>query len=202
MKIHKLSGKKQTQEQGGFTLVETMIAIVVMTVGLLALVATFASALAATQSAQEDLVARHKALDAMESIYTARNSRQIPFASLDNTASGGIFLGGAQPLLCPGADGIVGTGDDAPCTVPNTGAACPGGIECLVLPGSDGVLGNADDITQSLANFTRTITFNPVLLPTGGVNGNLKAVTITVAYSKAGLPNRSYTVNGLISSYH
>jgi type II secretory pathway pseudopilin PulG len=192
-------------QQGGFTLVETMIAVVVMTVGLLALIASFATALAATQSAQEDLIARHKSLDAMESIYTARNAQQIPFASINNTASGGIFLGGAQPLLCPGADGIVGTGDDAPCTVPGSGAACPGGVECLVLPGADGILGNGDDVTQSLSNFTRTIAFNNVLLPAaqgGGVNANLIAVTITVAYSKGGWPVRSYTVNGLISSYH
>jgi prepilin-type N-terminal cleavage/methylation domain-containing protein len=199
MRMQQKACKKQ---QRGFTLIETMIAIVVMTVGLLALVASFAAALTATQSAQEDLIARHKALDAMESIYTARNAQQIPFASINNTASGGIFLGGAQPLLCAGADGIVGTGDDAPCTVPNSGAACPGGVECLVLPGSDGILGTADDITQSLSNFSRTITFNPTLLPSGGTNTNLIAVTITVTYSKAGWPNRSYTVNGLISSYH
>jgi prepilin-type N-terminal cleavage/methylation domain-containing protein len=199
MRIEKNDCNKQ---QRGFTLIETMIAIVVMTVGLLALVASFATALTATQSAQEDLIARHKALDAMESIYTARNAQQISFASINNTASGGIFLSGAQPLQCAGADGIVGTGDDAPCTVPNSGAACPGGVECLVLPGSDGILGTADDITQSLSNFSRTITFNPTLLPSGGTNTNLIAVTITVTYSKAGWPNRSYTVNGLISSYH
>jgi prepilin-type N-terminal cleavage/methylation domain-containing protein len=199
MRIEKKDGKKQ---QRGFTLIETMIAIVVMTVGLLALVASFAAALTATQSAQEDLVARHKALDAMESIYTARNAQQIPFASINNTASGGIFLSGAQPLLCAGADGIVGTGDDAPCVIPGSGAACPGGIECLRLPGADGILGNGDDITQSLSNFSRTITFNPTLLPSGAPNQNLIAVTITVTYSKAGWPNRDYTVNGLISSYH
>lgn len=193
---------KIQRQARGFTLIETMIAIVVMTVGLLALVASFASALAATQSAQEDLVARHKALDAMESIYTARNSQQIPFSSINNTASGGIFLSGPQPLLCAGPDGIVGTGDDVPCTVPNSGAPCPGGVECLVLPGPDGVLGTADDLTQSLSNFTRTIAFNNVLLPTGAVNQNLIAVTITVSYSKAGWPIRSYTVNGLISAYN
>src|SRR5262249_17473562 len=114
--------KNRRVAQQGFTLIETMIAIVVLSVGLLALVASFATALTATQSAQEDLIARHKALDAMESIYTARNAQQIPFASINNTASGGIFLSGAQPLLCAGADGIVGTGDDAPCTIPSNGA--------------------------------------------------------------------------------
>jgi type II secretory pathway pseudopilin PulG len=190
--------------QGGFTLLETMIAILVMTIGLLALIASFATAISATASSQEDLIARHKALDAMESIYTARNSQQLPFASINSTTANppGIFLAGAQQLLCAGPDGIVGTADDTPCTAPDTGAACPGGVECLVLPGPDGILGTADDVTQSLGNFRRTIAFNPVLLPSGAINTNLIAVTISISYTKAGWPARTYIVNGLISSYH
>ena len=64
--------------------VEVMIATVVMTIGMLAVMASFATAIIATASAQEDLIARHKALDAMESIYTARNSQQLPFSSIQN----------------------------------------------------------------------------------------------------------------------
>src|SRR5580693_8513919 len=188
--------------QGGFTLLETMIAILVMTIGLLALMASFATAISATASSQEDLIARHKALDAMESIYTARNSQQLPFASINNVAAGGIFLPGSLPLLCAGPDGIVGTADDTNCTAPDTGAACPGGVECLILPGPDGILGTFDDLPQSLSNFRRSISFNPVFLPSGAVNTNLIAVTIAVTYVKPGWPARTYTVNGLISSYH
>ena len=199
---HKKQFARKRAAEGGFTLLETMIAIVVMTVGLLAVMASFATAIAATASAQEDLIARHKALDVMESIYTARNSQQLPFASINNVASGGIFLTGALPLLCAGPDGLVGTADDVPCTAPDTGAACPGGVECLVLPGPDGVLGTADDVTQSLGNFRRTITFNQVLLPSGAVNSELIAVTIAITYQKPGWPARTYTVNGLVSSYH
>jgi len=194
----KFIGKQRAQR--GFSLIEVMIAIIIMTVGILAVIASFATAIAATASAQEDLIARHKALDAMESIYTARNSQQLPFASINNVASGGIFLSGPRPLLCAGPDGIVGTADDVPCTAPDTGAACPGGVECLVLPGPDGVLGTGDDVTQSLGNFT--ITFNQVLLPSGVVNQNLIAVNITVAYVKAGWPAGTYSVNALVSSYH
>ena len=204
MTHEKQSVTKQSAE-GGFTLLEVMIAIMVMTIGLLAVIATFATAISATASAQEDLVARHKALDAMESIYTARNSQQLPFASIQNIANGGVFKGGAQQLLCAGPDGLVGTADDVACTAPDTGAACPGGVECLVLPGPDVVLGTADDVTQSLSNFTRTITFGQVQLPAsqgGGVNPNLVSVAITVSYTKPGWPARAYTVNSLISSYH
>jgi type IV pilus modification protein PilV len=198
-------GKHRAQR--GFSLLEVMIAMVVLTVGLLAVILAFGTAISATEWAQEDLIARHKALDAMESIYTARNSQQLPFAAIQNIANGGIFLSGAQNLLCAGADGIVGTADDVACTAPDTGAACPGGIECLVLPGPDGVLGTIDDETVSLTNFTRTISFNTIFLPPaqgGGVNTNLIGITITINYSKPGRwgYNRSYTVNGLVSSYH
>jgi len=77
-------------------------------------------------------------------------------------------------------------------------------VECLVLPGPDGILGTADDITESLSNFTRTITFAPVFLPTGAVNTNLIGVTVTVSYIKPGQqgPPYNYTVAGLVSSYH
>jgi prepilin-type N-terminal cleavage/methylation domain-containing protein len=195
------NSKKRNREQG-FSLIEVMIAIVVMSIGLLAVIASFATAVAATQSAEEDLVARQKTLEAMESIYTARNSQQIPFSSVANIANGGIFKSGAQRMLCAGPDGLVGTIDDVACTKQN-GTTCPdGGAECMVLPGPDGVLGTADDTTMSLANFTRTITINQVLLPNGTVNPNLAAITITVRYAKPGLPARSFTANGLISSYH
>lgn len=186
----------------GFTLIEVMIAIVVMSVGLLAVIASFATAISATQSAQEDLIARQKVLEAMESIYTARNAQQIPFASVANASSGGIFLDGAQPMKCAGPDGLVGTGDDVTCTT-QAGANCPnGGAECMVLPGPDGILGTGDDVIMSLGNFTRTIAVSPVLLANGNVNANMMAISITVSYTKAGLPARSFTANGLISSYH
>jgi len=191
--------------QRGFSLIEVLISMAVMTIGICAVLMVFATAIRATSSAEEDLVARHKAMDAMESIYTARNSQQLPFASINNVASGGVFLSGAQTLQCAGPDGLVGTADDVPCTAPDTGAACPGGVECLVLPGPDGILGTADDVTVSLSNFTRTITFSPVQQTINGVssnNPNLIAVAITVTYSKADWPTRTYTLNGLISSYH
>jgi hypothetical protein len=46
---------------------------------------------------------------------------------------------------------------------------------------------------------------NPVSQTVNGVtsiNQNLIAVTISVSYTKAGWPARTYNVNSLISSYH
>jgi type II secretory pathway pseudopilin PulG len=197
--------ENQQTKQTGFALIEAMIALVVLTVGLCGVLASLQYAIEGTESAQEDLIARHKAMDALESIYTARNSQQIAFSSINNISQGGIFTDGALPLLCAGPDGLVGTADDVACTAPDTGAACPGGVECLVLPGPDGILGTADDETFSLSNFTRTIAFNPVTQIINGnssTNENLIAVTITVAYTKPGFHSRAYSVNALISNYH
>jgi len=184
----------------GFSLVEVMISIVIVSIGLSALVAVFGVAVGASKSAQEDLIARQKALEAMESIFTARNTQQITFAAIANIPSGGIFTAGPTALLAAGPDGLVGTADDLP--YPANGA-CPAGPECLVLPGRDGILGTADDVAMSLANFTRTIAINNVLEADGvTVNPNLKQIVVTVSYTKPGLTvPRSYTVDSLISTY-
>ena len=96
---------RKHRTQRGVALIEVMIAMVVLTIGFMGVLMSFANAIEATEWAQEDLIARHKALDAMESIYTARNSQQLPFASINNVVNGGIFLSGALPLLCAGPDG-------------------------------------------------------------------------------------------------
>ena len=180
----------------GFSLLEVMISTVIVTVGLLAVVGSFGAAIASTQSAQEDLIAKQKALEAVESIFTSRNTQQIVFGQIANASSGGIFKDGYQPLLAAGQDGLVGTVDD-------TGfPGCPGGIECLMLPGADGILGTADDIQLTLDNFSRQILITPVLNPDGTVNPNLKQITVNVQYSKPNVPEpRVYTTNAMISAF-
>lgn len=191
---------QKTCGQRGFTLAETMIAIVVTSVGIIGLLAVFATAVTTTQNAQQNLIARQKALETMESIYTARNTQQITFAQIANISSGGIFTSGATPLLSAGPDGLVNTADDV--DFPASGA-CPAGPECITLPGPDGILGTADDTAMSLANFSRQIQIANVLESDGvTIDPNLKQITVTVSYFSAGSTTaRSYTVNALISAF-
>jgi prepilin-type N-terminal cleavage/methylation domain-containing protein len=192
--------RSSTSGQRGFTLIETMIAITIMTIGIVSLLAAFGTAVAATQNAQSNLIARQKALEAMESIYTARNTQQITFAQIGNIASGGIFTNGATPLKSAGPDGLVNTADDT--NFPAAGA-CPTGPECITMPGPDGILGTSDDTPLSLSNFTRQIQINPVLEADGvTIDPNLKQIIVTVSYSTGGsLVPRAYTVNALISAF-
>lgn len=188
-------------KQRGFTLIETMIAIAIMGIGIMTLLAAFVTAVNATQNAQNNLIARQKALEAMESIYTARNSQQITFPQIANVSSGGIFISASEQLLDPGPDGIINTADD---TNFAAAGACPAGPECVTLPGPDGILGTADDVAYSLANFNRTIAVGTVLEADGvTINPNLKQITVTVSYtSGTSTAVQSYTVTGLISSFH
>ncbi len=186
--------------QSGFTIIETMIAIAIMGVGIVTLLAAFGAAIASTNNAEENLIARQKALEAMESIYTARNTQQITFSQISNIASGGIFTNAATQLLYAGPDGLVNTADDT--NFPASGV-CPAGPECVTLPGPDGILGTADDTALSLGNFTRQIQIAGVLENDGvTINPNLKQITVTITYFKASstVP-QTYVVNALISAF-
>ena len=189
---------RRRSSESGFTIIEVMIAIVILSIGILTVVAAFATAVASTQNAQQNLVARQKALEALESIFTARNTQQITFSQIANISSGGIFVSGAIPLWSAGNDGLVNTADDLPYAPQGV---CPAGPECITLPGPDGILGTTDDTPMSLANFTRQIQVNNVLEPDGSINPNLKQVVVTVSYTSGSVVPRSYAVTALISAY-
>jgi len=188
----------------GFSLVEVLFAVVILMIGLLSMVAVFGYAVATTQTVQEDQIAKQKAQELMENIFTARDTQQITFAQIANTP-GGIFVQGFNPLLDTGPDGLAGTGDDIPFDPAVTGCPAsinPNGVECIKLPGPDGLLGTPDDTFMVLGNFQRQIQILNWLNPDGTINPNLKQITVTLQYIRPGnsVP-RTYTVNALISAY-
>jgi type II secretory pathway pseudopilin PulG len=177
----------------GFGLLEVIISTVILSVGLLSLLALFATAVASTQSSQEDEIAHQLAADAMENIFTARDTAQIPFAQVRNVSNGGIFLDGFQPIMQAGVDGLDGTLDDV--------AAAPP----IMLPGPDGILGTSDDVAYSLATFTRQIQITDVLTPPPNpvVNPFLRQLTVTVRYNSPHLfvQQKDYAVVAYISAF-
>jgi type II secretory pathway pseudopilin PulG len=169
----------------GFALLETLIAIVVLMIGLLAVLATFALAIGNTTSVQYDSVARQKAAEAMESIFTARQTSQLSFDRIQNVGAGtGIFTVGFTPMTDPGPDGLDGTGDDVP--------AAP-----IRLPGASGTVTNtSEDVLVDLGNFSRQIQIANV-----AGNPNIRQITVTVRYPAPQGWFRTYQVQALISSY-
>jgi len=168
--------------ESGYGLLEVMMAVFVSVIGLVSLLALFSQSVVTMSLVQEELIAKHKAREALESVYTARNT-QNSFADIENVNDGGIFEEGFQPLKVSGVDGLIGTVDD-------------GAVETILLPGPDGLLGNGDDINRTLDNFERQIEISPV-----GSYPDLKQITVTVRYTTPQGWQRSFQVSSYVSRY-
>jgi type II secretory pathway pseudopilin PulG len=173
--------------ESGFTLVEATVAILVVTVGLVAVLAVLSQGVLAISFAQDDLIARQAAREALESIYAARNTQPVTFDMIQNVSAGGIFLDGFQPLREPGPDGLVGTADDGP-------------LKVLRLPGRDGLMGTADDQIRVLSNFRCQIRIAPAMIA-GSPSNDLKQIDVTVQYSTARGWQRSHQVQTYVSRF-
>lgn len=171
--------------QSGFSLIETMIAIVVLSVGILALAAMLGSGLAFMSVSQYDYIAQQKASEAVESIFTARDMGQATWGQICNVGSGPncIFLTGAQQLCDPGPDGIIGTADDN----------CAGLPDAILEPNN--ALSFNPPVRVPLSGFTRTIAIAPVPgFP------NLSQIQVTVTYTSGNF-TRSYSLYTNISNF-
>jgi prepilin-type N-terminal cleavage/methylation domain-containing protein len=200
-------GKSRARKraESGFSLLEVMISMAILTVGLVSLLGVFGLAMASTQTSQQNMIAAELANEAYESIVTARNTSQIGWDSIQNVGSYtcinnpggtcGIFVGSSTtptfgPIYNSGNDGIFGTVDDQ-----------AAGEEVLREPGPGGFYGDADDIYLPLTAYQRAIQIQPVYNGTELVT-MLRSVTITMQYtvSPSRLP-QTYVLNSYISEY-
>jgi type II secretory pathway pseudopilin PulG len=186
--------------EAGMSLLEVMMASMFMTIALLAVAGAMGSGIAVTYVSQEQLIAKQKAVEALESVYEARNTQQITFPQIQNVGTCtvvnnvnvcGIFQTGFQPIENKGLDGLPNTADD---TLP---------VETLTYPGPDGILGTADDVTVSLAGYKRQITITTLTLPNDANNTqdpNIVRIDIDVQYTVNGA-TKTVRVSSLISQY-
>jgi prepilin-type N-terminal cleavage/methylation domain-containing protein len=184
-----MRGAKRRRLAAGFSLLEMMIALVVLAIGILGLAAMLYDSLSYMHGSEDDFIAQQKAEEAAEAIFTAKYTANATFAQISNNTAGnpgGLFLTGPVPLLQPGADGLVGSINDL--------GAAPAYI---VYPGPDGKLGTPDDIFVPLTNFTRTIAItNLASEPTG----NVRDVLITIDYT-TGRFTRRYKLETYVSAF-
>jgi Prokaryotic N-terminal methylation motif len=180
-----------SRRKRGFTVVEAMVSVVVLSFGVLSLAGVYTKGILYASQAKWDYIAQKKAEEAVESIFTARDTQLLTWAQIQNVfgvtgTDGGVFLDGPQPLLDPGPDGLVGTADD--------NAALPDTV--IIGPGPDNVLGTADDQVIVLNTvMTRQIQIVPVPL-----EPNLRQITITIQYSVGGLA-KVYTLVSYVSAF-
>jgi type II secretory pathway pseudopilin PulG len=158
----------------GFSLLEFLMAVFVLMIGLGGVLALFMHTMVAMTYAEESLIAKQKAREALESIFTARNTQQVTFDQVRNVGSGttGIFLTGLLPLTTPGADGLVGTADD-------------GSVEAMVMP---------DGTTRTLNEFERQIQIT-------NLTDDVRQITVTIRYAAPRGWFRNYQVSTYISRF-
>jgi prepilin-type N-terminal cleavage/methylation domain-containing protein len=197
--------------ESGFSLVEVLISMVILTVGMVSLLGVFGLAMATTQTSQQNMIAKQLANEAYESIITARNSGQILWDDIQNTGSTtctveaapcGIFASGVQPMYqalttatagsaCVNYVGILGT-------------TCDNGQpeQTLQDPGSDGIFQTADDTFIPLTGYKRSILISAVTDAAGNPIPTVRAVNVTVQYTTSqGSSAKTYVLSSMISQY-
>src|SRR6185503_6942614 len=102
------------RDKEGFSLIEIMIAILIVTTGLLALSAALIIGVTLPGRARQQEIAKQLANSIMESIIAAKESSRPGFStfeSLNFTTSNppGRFVPGVAAMLEPGPDGVYGT---------------------------------------------------------------------------------------------
>jgi hypothetical protein len=177
--------QKQVHSETGISLIETMIAMLVLSVGAIGMAGTFLQGMRVTASSPQHLVATQKAAEAIESVFSARDSHTIKWHELRN-ADQGIFSKNPQPMLVAGDDGILGTADDG-----KVGAQT-GVLETVILPGPDDLIDTADDKKETLRGFTREIRISDV-------TDDLRLITVLITFP-AGGTKQTYTLTAYISA--
>lgn len=173
-KPRRISLRKQGRSESGVTILEMVVAMLILTVGLLGLAASIGYAVTVSNKGRNLTNTKLLVVSLMEQMETLRNTEQLTFGqianqgSVDNSGSLKVFIGFPtafqQLSINPGPDGIFGTNDD------------------MISPGPDNVYGTSDDIVDStwaVAGYQRQITIT-------NLSANLKRIQVTVRYPDSG----------------
>ncbi len=160
--------------QSGVTILEMVVAMLLLTVGLLGLAASIGYAVTVSNKGRNLTNTKLLVVSLLEQMETLRNTQELTFGQIanqgqvDNTGASRTFPGfptAFQTLsINPGPDGIFGTDDD------------------LTNPGPDGIYGTADDFvdpTWAVAGYQRQILIT-------NLSPNLKRIQVTVRYPDTG----------------
>jgi type II secretory pathway pseudopilin PulG len=111
------SDLRRRHRESGVSLLETVVAMVILTIGLLGVASAIGYALAASNSGRGLTNAKLLVVSALEQMETLRNSGQLTFAEISNSpVAGSTFAAFPTTFLAvsttPGPDFVYGTQDD------------------------------------------------------------------------------------------
>ncbi|HEX8265070.1 MAG TPA: prepilin-type N-terminal cleavage/methylation domain-containing protein [Pyrinomonadaceae bacterium] len=170
----KLKKNLSKKSESGFSMVEAIVAIFILTIGLIGTAAAVTYALEFSAISRNVTKAKLIVVASIEEIESLRNSRRLEFkqfanaGSVNNSGSPNQFLGFANGFIAvsntPGSDGVNGTADDV-----------------ASAPGADGVYGTNDDVVDSQRireGYLRKIEII-------NLSSSLKKIVIRVRYTNA-----------------
>ena len=156
--------------EAGLTVLEVIVAMLLLTIGLLGVAAAVAYAVSSSNMSRNVTSGKQNIVSILEQMENLRNTRKLTFGQIsnagavDNTGAEQTFAGfptGFQSITNnPGPDGIFGTSDD------------------LIDAGPDGVYGTSDDFANqllALPGYSRQIAIS-------NLNDNLKKIEVTLKY--------------------
>lgn len=177
--LNKTSQSARINSESGVTILEMVVAMMILTIGLLGLAASIGYAVTVSNRGRNLTNSKLLVVSILEQMEKLRNTEsgtieELTFGQVanvgqvDNTGAARSFPGFPtefQPVsINPGPDGIFGTADD------------------LVNPGPDNVYGTSDDFTDAswaLTGYSRQIQIT-------NLNANLKRIQVTLRYADAG----------------
>lgn len=175
-KKHNLAKSLKGKNQEGFTLMEAVIAILILTIALVGTAAAITYALEFGTTARNVGTAKRIISSSFEEIESLRNTKRLDYVQIanvgavDNSASSNTFTGfstGMQNIsVSPGPDGVNGTADD------------------FTDAGPDLTYGTGDDFTN--AALIRSGYQREIVITQLGGDPNIKKIEVTVKYFAAG----------------
>lgn len=165
-----IEDSNSSKNEEGFTLIEAVVAIFVITIGLIGTAAAITYALEFGAISRNVSNAKSVAVASIEEIETLRNARRLDFKQIANVGSvnntdsknpfNGFSTGFKEVTTRPGADGVNGTNDD------------------LIAPGPDKKFGTIDDFidpTLVRSGFERQIVIT-------NLSDSIKRIEVRVRY--------------------
>lgn len=177
----------RSNSEKGFSLIEVLIAILIMTIGILAMLSAISYAMVREQGAESRNTARQLTSSALESIFAARDLRNSNLlnnweaVNNDDAVTPGIFASDWTPIReDAGKDGIHGTADDA----------CASGTSC--------VAGGYTNSSSEIDGYERKIEISDIVEP-DIPNVRKRKVEISVRYY-AGQLSQTESITTIIAN--
>lgn len=176
--------RRRRQSQSGFSLLEMVIAMFILTIGLLGVAQAISYALMSSNRGRGVTNAKMLVVSMLEQMETLRDTGQLHFNEISNSqVVGSTFTGFPdtfQPVsTSPGPDGVFGTADD------------------LIDPGPGGVYGDGNDFPNPL--LARPGVTRKVVITTLADNDYLKKIEVTLRYSPGGGEIKELVCSGYLN---